>query len=593
MADIIEEFVIKMRLEGKEWAQDAKEAAKSVDDVKESVKEAGEEMKKTESAGNSFGNMTEGLKSKVMGLASAFTALYGIQQTFTSYLSEADQIGKFSNMIGANIEDVHAWGKAVELSGGTMEGFQGSLKNLQTQLAKIATTGNSRILPVLQSMGIDPGGQGRMRNAFEVMEEIAGAMEKMGKAESLGKGSLLQFDTGTIMALQQGRDVIGDMVMRLKELGVYTKEDAEITAQFNDAILISKMGFMGLAGIVFRWVTPAFTGIVDGFTQFVGYLKQHEVAVKAFFTGLATVITAKLIPAFASLFKNLAKNPYTWVVIGLAAIAIAIEDLYTWAHDGDAAFGEFWESIFGSKKDALQFFEDMKGLANDLLYIVKELVAAWKEFHKLSTGDSAIGNIKEIKKKWDNFSVDQYFTDAQNRYNSGSGIFESFMGSEEEVQRFNDKLDKYFNFDSIKEKAGAQGAESGEAFSQGFGDSMDNFLIDWNDNGFFEAWEHDSEETKEAVTRHFAEQGKAISATGQDIDTLNAKLDALRQNILTMPVYNPSMAFAGGATYNSANTRIGAINVNTQATDASGIGASIAPVVRSGFNPYKSNGGAW
>ena len=121
---------------------------------------------------------------------------------------------------------------------------------------------------------------------------------------------------------------------------------------------------------------------------------------------------------------------------------------------------------------------------------------------------------------------------------------------------------------------------------------MDNFLIDWNDNGFFEAWEHDSEETKEAVTRHFAEQGKAISQTGQDIDALNAKLDALRQNILTMPVYNPSMAFAGGATYNSANTRIGAINVNTQATDASGIGASIAPVVRRGFNPFKSNGGA-
>jgi hypothetical protein len=73
----------------------------------------------------------------------------------------------------------------------------------------------------------------------------------------------------------------------------------------------------------------------------------------------------------------------------------------------------------------------------------------------------------------------------------------------------------------------------------------------------------------------------------------SSKLDALRLNIMTMPTYNPSMAFAGGATYNSANTRIGAINVNTQATDASGIGASIGPAMSSGFNPFKSNGGAF
>lgn len=587
MGTIIDEFMVKMKLDGKEWAQDAKEVEQSIKGVKE-------ELKNTESAGESFGGMAEGLKGKLMGLVGAFTALYGVQQTFSSYLSEADQLGKFSNMLDLNIEDVHAWGKAVELSGGSMQGFQGSLEALQTQLAKISTTGNSRIKPVLESMHIDPGEEGRMRNAFEVMGEIQERFSEMSKTESLGKGKLLQFDTGTIMFMQQTREATGDIIQKIKELGVYTKEDAEITAQFNDAITISKMGFMGLAGIVFRWVTPAFTGIVDGFTQFVGYLKQHEVAVKAFFTGLATIITAKLIPAFASLFKTLAKNPYTWVVIGLAAIAIAIEDLYTWAHDGDAAFGEFWESLFGSKEEALQFFEDMKGLANDVLYIIKELAGAWREVKKayqdftsnggnarmLVTADGSLMDFERqdaLNEKFESLYTDNMTMKPETQANIGSFLGEAYENA----------------FINVEEQATEAGQKASENMTNSFFSSFDEFLIRWNNNGFFEAWTGESEKSKEAVTSHFDQQGKAILSTGKTIDVLNSKLDALRQNIMTMPVYNPSMAFAGGATYNSANTRIGAINVNTQATDASGIGASIGPAMSSGFNPFKSNGGAF
>lgn len=591
MSTVIDEFMVKMKLDGKEWAQDAKEVEQSIKGVKE-------ELKDTEGAGKSFGGMADGLKSKLLGLASAFTALYGVQQTFSNYLAQADSMGKFADSIGQNIEDIHAWSEAVIRSGGSAEGFQGSIKSLTTQLSKMATTGQSRAGKILQSVGIDAGSIGNARKSLDVMMDIADKMQTMSKEEAMGFGASLGLDSGTIMLLQQGRDAVGDLIEKQKALGVFTKEDAKVTAEFNDAIADSKQAFMSFGAIVFRGVTPAFKGMVDGFTEFVSYLRKHEVAVKAFFTGLATIITSKLIPAFLQLFKTLAKNPYTWVVIGLAAIALAIEDLYTWATGGDAAFGEFWEAIFGSKDEALQFFEDMKGLANDVLYIVKELAAAWRElkdaYHNFTdNGGSArliVGADGDI-----NAFGDEYHDALQEKF---STIYDpATMGYSEGVKNnIGNFYDAFIGSDALieVEQASAEtGKRSGELFTEEFGNSIDNFLIDWNDNGFFEAWEHDSEETKEAVTRHFAEQGKAISSTGQDIDALNAKLDALRQNILTMPVYNPSMAFAGGATYNSASTRIGAINVNTQATDASGIGATIAPVVRSGFNPYKSNGGAF
>lgn len=588
MATVIDEFMVKMKLDGKEWAQDAKEVEQSIKGVKE-------ELKDTESTGKSFGGMADGLKSKLLGLASAFTALYGVQQTFSNYLAQADSMGKFADSIGQNIEDIHAWSEAVIRSGGSAEGFQGSIKSLTTQLSKMATTGQSRAGKILQSVGIDAGSIGNARKSLDVMMDIADKMQTMSKEEAMGFGASLGLDSGTIMLLQQGRDAVGDLIEKQKALGVFTKEDAKVTAEFNDAIADSKQAFMSFGAIVFRGVTPAFKGMVDGFTEFVSFLRKHEVAVKAFFTGLATIITSKLIPAFLQLFKTLAKNPYTWVVIGLAAIALAIEDLYTWATGGDAAFGEFWEAIFGSKDEALQFFEDMKGLANDVLYIIKELASAWREVKKAYADFKTTGGDSDLILAADgelNMFGDEYhdavMRKVESQHNPGN--------SQQVLDNIDNMYSAFIGADALIEVENASaesGKRSGELFTQEFSDSIDNFLIDWNDNGFFEAWEHDSEETKEAVTKHFAEQGKAISATGQDIDTLNAKLDALRQNILTMPVYNPSMAFAGGATYNSANTRIGAINVNTQATDASGIGASIAPVVRSGFNPYKSNGGAF
>lgn len=587
MGTIIDEFMVKMKLDGKEWAQDAKEVENSIKGVKE-------ELKNTESAGESFGGMADGLKGKLMGLVGAFTALYGVQQTFMNYLSTADAMGKFADSIGQNIEDVHAWSEAVIRSGGSAEGFQGSLKSLSTQLSKMSTTGKSRAGNILESVGIDAGGIGRARKSLDVMMEIADKMQGMSKEEALGFGSSLGLDSGTIMLLQQGRDAVGDLINKQKALGVFTKEDAKVTAEFNDAVADSKQAFMGLSSIVFRMVTPAFQGIVDGFTSFVSYLRKHEVAVQSFFVMLATIITAKLIPSFLQLFKTVAKNPFTWVIAGIALLSLAIEDLYTWANGGDAVFSEFWEAVFGSKDEALQFFKDLTETVIVLTKAITDAVKAWKE---LTTDDSVFKNLKDIKSRWENFSLDQYLTDVQNRSNSGMGFFDSLYGSQEEIDKANSRLETYFGF--LKNKAQEEGQQSGQAYNDGLqtamnGEALDNEgnKVDWLDRQFI-ALAETVHGTVPKGTEEFNKQTASINASGKAIDLFSSKLDALRLNIMTMPTYNPSMAFAGGATYNSANTRIGAINVNTQATDASGIGASIGPAMSSGFNPFKSNGGAF
>lgn len=336
------------------------------------------------------------ITSALGGLTAAFAGMYSIGSAFSEYLSAADSMGKFSDALGVNIEDMHAWSEAAKRSGGSIEGFQGSVKSLTTQLSKMATTGNSRAGKMLAAVGIDPGEIGRQRDSFEVMMEIADKMQGMSKAEAMGFGSALGLDSGTIMLLQQGRDGVASLVQKQKELGVYTKEDARVTAEFNDAIDDSKQSFMGLAAIVLRAVVPALKKVVEWATKFVSYLRKHQTAVKAFFVMVAALITGLLLPAVVSFMTALLANPITWVILALAALAAVIEDLIVWLEGGDSALEDFWTELFGSREDAKKTFEEIKEAVQKF---VDESIPKLIEFK-----DDIKEMIQTVKELWDELS---------------------------------------------------------------------------------------------------------------------------------------------------------------------------------------------
>lgn len=311
-------------------------------------------------ATSSISSGIKDITSKLGGLTAAFAGLYSVGAAFSEYLSAADAMGKFSDAIGVNIEEMHAWSEAAKRSGGSVEGFQGSLKSLTTQLSKMATMGKSKAGNVLAAVGIDPGELGRQRSAFEVMEEIADKMQEMSKEEAMGFGASLGLDSGTIMLLQQGRDGVKDLVRHQRELGVYTKEDAKATAEFNDAVDDTKQAFMALAATIFREIVPGMKTVIGWVTDFIVILRQNSNTVKIFFGMIAAIITAVLIPAFVNLARAILMNPITWLILLLAGLAIAIDDLMVWMEGGESQFDEFWEALFGSREEAKATFEAIK-----------------------------------------------------------------------------------------------------------------------------------------------------------------------------------------------------------------------------------------
>lgn len=372
MATVIDELMVTLGLDGSE----AKQGMREIE--------------------GSMGSFVDSIKGKILGIGGAFAGLYAVQQTFSNYLNEADSLLKFSRAIGQNVEDIDAWGQAVKRSGGTAEGFQASLKTLTTQLSKMSTTGNSRAGKILESVGIDAGSIGRARDSFEVLQDIADKMQGMSKQEAFGFGASLGLDQGTIMLLQQGRDGVADLVGKMKELGTITPDDGWVE-DFNDSIDDIKKSFMSLMGIIFREVGPVFNWLTQQVKQLNIWLRKHETAVKAFFYMVAGLITALLIPTILELFAVLLANPITWIVMLLAGLALAIEDLVVWADGGESALGDLWEAIFGSPEEAKQTFADIQQALNDIWETIKPLAKAFLEFYKsLDLKDKALFNMMPV-----------------------------------------------------------------------------------------------------------------------------------------------------------------------------------------------------
>jgi hypothetical protein len=204
----------------------------------------------------------------------------------------------------------------------------------------------------------------------------------MGKQEFFGLGRSLGLDQGTIMLLQQGRAALKEQIRLQKEFGVYTKEDAKLTADWNDRVADFGQVMKSFSAIIFRMILPAMTKFVEYVNKAVAFLRKHEKFVQAFFIGLAAVITTILLPALAKMAAAWLANPMvlsiTAIIAAIAALALVIEDLIVWAEGGESALAEIWEAIFGDPEHAKQIFSDLQNFIESTWNDIKNFIlGAW------------------------------------------------------------------------------------------------------------------------------------------------------------------------------------------------------------------------
>lgn len=351
-------------------------------------------------------SLSQSLMSPLKAALGAVAAGLSLGAVTKQYLNQADSIGKLADAIGADIEELQAWGEAATRAGGSAEGFNASITSLNRMLQMTATTGKGPASMALEQFGIKAkDARGKARDTFDILRDLAGKMEGMDKQKAIGFGQKLGLDRGTIMLLQSGRAAVDDLIARQKALGVYTKEDAEIAAKANDAIADLGQSLKSGAAIIMRFIVPAITWLADKMTSVVQFFKRHQPLVVAGLGAIAAIITARMIPALIKMAAANAKAfaPFMLLAAIISAVALVVDDFWTYLNGGKSALEGLWSKLGDgpqlleklkaawetTKEVATKFFEALQPYLASLIKLIGAFVAAWA-FGKVLAG---LGNM--------------------------------------------------------------------------------------------------------------------------------------------------------------------------------------------------------
>src|SRR5699024_1365153 len=293
-------------------------------------------LKQAESKVSSFADR---IKAGALAKFGALASVGFIMSEVKNLTAVADELGKIADRIGADVPKLQSWAVASKLAGGSVQAFYGTAERLGSELQRIAVTGKSRLLPFFESMGVATlDASGKARDVFDVLTDVAGAVEGMDKETSSGMLKRLQLDEGTIGLLQMGKKGMQDLIRYERELGVFQKEDTVIAANYNDAMdrLTRSLNMSFLP--VMRMFAPVLTEAAKAMTSAFVFMQKHSLALEIALAGIALVVTALVLPSLWSLFIAIMTNPITWIIAAIVGLILILEDLYVYAKGGKSQF---------------------------------------------------------------------------------------------------------------------------------------------------------------------------------------------------------------------------------------------------------------
>ena len=334
------------------FKSDAKELDKGLDESRKKAKQATEEIKKTDEAAYKLGESIGRTIRQLGGMVAGVFAVQQLTQSFMSAVDVADKLDETAERLDVNIETLSAWGDAVKLAGGTTEGLVGSVENLNRSLSMMEVTGKSRAAPFLKELGIDmDNAANKGKTAFELLPQIAAAMEGMGKQQSAAIGAKLGLDPGTIMLLQQGGRELDALIARQKALGVVTKQQGEVAAKFKDQMDDTRHSLRSLWLEISTSVLPIFTWFAKAAEKVFTFFRENKDLVIGVLIGIGAAIAYFAIPPLISMAVAAfaAVAPFLLIAAAVAALitvfGLLYDDVVNFIEGNDSLIGQFLDEF--------------------------------------------------------------------------------------------------------------------------------------------------------------------------------------------------------------------------------------------------------
>lgn len=143
------------------------------------------------------------------------------------------------------------------------------------------------------------------------------------------------------------------------------KEDIELYKKGREALTKFSISMSDLSANIMRQAMPMFTWLAEKMDVFASWISKNIPNITRF--GKVAVITITAIGAALLILNKglvgtasaimrvtlaMLANPLTWIILGIGALILVIDDLITYLNGGESAFGEFWGASIKYAKEA-------------------------------------------------------------------------------------------------------------------------------------------------------------------------------------------------------------------------------------------------
>ena len=176
-------------------------------------------------------------------------------------------------------------------------------------------------------------------------------------------------------------------------LARYNREDIELYKKGREAVVKFQITMDDLSAKIMRSISPAIKWLIDRLNDFSNWIDRNSQNIIRFFSVVAGVITAILIPSFLKLAVAMLTNPLTWIIGLIGLLILVIDDLVTYLRGGESVLGVFWKPLIEFTKTAWEWLTKLydafinstafKAFQNAYSNIMKHLTNGLKQLWQL------------------------------------------------------------------------------------------------------------------------------------------------------------------------------------------------------------------
>lgn len=382
-------------------------ATASMRQASQAGQKAGKDIEKGAKQGSQALQKLDSMASKVFsaikGYAGPLAAMFGAKMMFTNFIGEGDKLDKLSKEVRMNVSELDAWRKANVAAGGSADAFTNALKSFTDRTGASAS--------VFLRMGKQLNGMNDAQANY--------ALKYLG----LTRESAAVF-------LQNNKQM-NELVGKYRQMAISPK-DAENARRFKIQWEITTMSMKNLGNQVAKVFLPYVDKGMKKFGEFTDFVAQHSEFIKIALELVAGAAALALGPKSALMLGGkalgLLASPVGLVVAGIVALALALDDLISFAKGGPSAFEDLLRSM-GTSDDEIK---ELRKSFQDAWKAIQDLMDALKPVGDLFL--QAFGSVIKVAVETIVLTIGKVAEVIAKVINSVSGLRDKFVGAFESIK---------------------------------------------------------------------------------------------------------------------------------------------------------------